>query len=488
MDVVKTNFERLGGTVEIQTELGKGTTITVRLPLTLAIIPSMIASCHGQRFAVPQVNISELVRVLPKDFEEKIGVFNRAEVLRLRGSLLPLIRLSKVVGTGAADNAPADGAPAVTNIIVIESGRLRYGLVVDRLHDSEEIVVKPLGRHLKGIKTFAGATVLGDGEIALILDAGGVAVRGGLQTSQSSDNTRAGAQSQVVLAEETIRTLLFSNHPDERFGVPMSSVLRIERIQTMQIDSVAGQQVLQYRGGTLTLLNLEDVVHTQPRQEQSRLYVIVFRHSGREIGLIAPSILDIRDIPATLDTVSFAEAGVMGSVVLDGYAVRMLELYEFGNRLRAGGHARIDHFPAAPSDWNAAEVRGGGAQAPRILYAEDSSFFRNKIKNFLEQEGWHVVACGDGQEAWERLQDSGAEFDLLLTDIEMPRMNGIELTRHARQVERWKDLPIIAVTSLASDTERKQGLAAGVTEYHVKIDRDQLLAALSAQLGVPLPH
>lgn len=487
MDVVKTNFERLGGTVEINTVLGKGTTITVRLPLTLAIIPSMIASCSGQRFAIPQVNISELVRVLPREYEEKIGMVNHAEVLRLRGSLLPLVRLSKLADKPPERNSMENASPKQMNIVVIESGRLRYGLVVDRLHDSEEIVVKPLGRHIKGIKSFAGATVLGDGQIALILDVGGIAARSGLNAGQNGVKNRKGLQAGDHQAIETIRTLLFSNHPGEQFAVPMSNVLRIERIQTMQIDSVAGRQVLQYRGGTLTLLNLEDCITAYPREEQTRLYVVVFRHGGREVGLVAPNILDIRDIPSVMDTVSFSEPGVMGSLILDGYAVRILDLFEIGNTCHQVGYGGSGGAIARISQGDDREAASASeTQQPRILYAEDSGFFRSKVKKFLEHEGWEVIACNDGQEAWQQLQDPANRFDMLITDIEMPRMNGFELTQNTRTITRWKELPILAVTSLASDSDREQGYSVGITDYLVKIDRDQLLAAVARYLGVSL--
>lgn len=483
MDVVKTNFERLGGTVEINTQLGKGTTITVRLPLTLAIIPSMIASCQGQRFAIPQVNISELVRVLPRDYHEKIGRVNHAEVLRLRGSLLPLVRLEQIVG-GTAVDTPNDAR--ITNIVVIESGRLRYGLVVDRLHDSEEIVVKPLGRHLKGIKTFAGATVLGDGQIALILDASGIAARCGLKTTQNNDKAGKASSASDFQNVETIRTLLFSNHPDEKFAVPMSSVIRIERIQSMQIDSVADRQVLQYRGGTLTLLNLEDSIRARPREDQDRLYVIVFRHGGREVGLVAPNILDIQDLPAAMDTATFHEAGVMGSLVVDGCTIRFLDLFEIGNDCHQVGQGAVAQQRPTPvhQPTGLEEAVPDAPRQHRILYAEDSGFFRSKVKKFLEQEGWEVVTCADGLEAWKVLQNPQSHFDLLITDIEMPQMNGFELTKNVRTLPRWQDLPIVAVTSLASDADRDFGLSVGVTEYLIKIDRDRLLSSVAGHLGV----
>ncbi len=475
MDVVKTNFERLGGQVEIETEVGKGTTITVRLPLTLAIIPSLITSCGGHRYAIPQGNIRELVRVRGEERHEKLGFVNKAEVLRLRGELLPLIRLGKLVGTDAVDR-PNE---VVTNIVVVETGRLRYGLVVDRLHDSEEIVVKPLGKHLKKIVFLAGATILGDGRIAMILDAGGIArYTQLLQTDQSLAGERADAQA-AQQAADALPMLLFTNHPNEQFGIPMSVVARIERIHADQIDSVAGQQVLQYRGATLTLLELSNCIQARPRADEPKLYIIVFRHGGRELGLIAPQVLDIRALPSDIDTTTFREPGVLGSAVLDGHPIRFLDAFELGNTYHAVGRS---------ADLSA-ELPNHATDRPyRIVFAEDSSFFRSKVQKFLEHEGWEVVACEDGATAWDVLSTPGFECDLLLTDIEMPNMNGFELTQHVRRDPRWASLPIIAVTSLAGDADRAHGIALGVSDYMVKMNRDELITAVSRHLGLEMAN
>ncbi|HUQ70394.1 MAG TPA: chemotaxis protein CheW, partial [Planctomycetaceae bacterium] len=473
MDVVKTNFERLGGTIEIDTKVGEGTTFTVRLPLTLAIIPSLIASCGGQRFAIPQGNIRELVRVGREQRSEMIGTVNRAEVLRLRGDLLPLVHLRELQ-LGRAPYTQGNNS-GVLNIVIVETGRMQYGIVVDALHDSEEIVVKPLGKHLNGITFLAGATVLGDGRIALILDAAGVARRMNLHTSQQTLANHVRDAEETQAAQELIPTLLFANHPHERFGVPMAVVARIERIRTQQIDSVAGQRVLQYRGGTLTLLSLDRCIQARAAPEQDRSYVIVFHHGGREIGLLAPEILDIRNLPAERDTVTFREPGVLGSAVIENHTIRFVDVFDLGNTQPATGRGAL-----RPSATTASERR------PQIVFAEDSPFFRNKVKKFLEQEGWDVLACEDGAAAWEAMSSPSCEADLLITDIEMPNMNGFELTERVRNSPRWSHLPVVAVTSLAGDADRAQGVRVGVNEYMVKLNREELLATAARHLGVSL--
>lgn len=492
MDVVKTNFERLGGSVDIDTVLGKGTTITVRLPLTLAIIPSLIVRSGEQRFALPQVNISELVRIRVGDETRRIEKLRDAEVLRLRDSLLPLVRLSSFLNT---NDGPTDGPSPVdttaltkesttdrqsaTNIVVLEAGNLRYGLVVDGLNDSEEIVVKPLGRHMKSIKSLAGATVLGDGQIALILDVTGLANHMQLQITERLET--AADNQELEENDETISTLLFTNHPDEQFGIPMNCVARIERIRIDQLDAVGGQEVLQYRDRTLPLLLVDKCLAALPAEEQDRLYVVVFRAGDREVGLVAPDILDIRDISSNLDTSTFAEAGLLGSLVLDGHTTRIVDAYE----LARSQHPEwfLKKRPAAQSETTGAPGTGRQSSIPKILLAEDSSFFRNKVKQFLEQLGTEVVTAEDGDVAWKILESGHHDFTLVVTDIEMPNLNGFELCQRIRASEQLRTMPVLALTSLASDENIAQGRKAGVDEYLIKLDRDKLALAVTAQLN-----
>lgn len=508
MDVVKTNFEKLGGSVEIQTEIGAGTTMTVRLPLTLAIIPSLIVSALDQRFAVPQVNISELVRIRQGDETKRIERLRDAEVLRLRGSLLPLVRLSEVMRASGSEpthqsDVPTSGGIEATNIIVLETGGLRYGLIVESLHDSEEIVVKPLGRHMADLRCFAGATVLGDGQIALILDITGLAANCGLENNERREKKAVEAESDEN--RETISTLLFTNHPSEQFGIPMSSVARIERIRADQIDAVAGQSVLQYRGGTLPLLHLEKTMSAKAPLEQSRLYVVVFRAGEREVGLVAPNIIDIRNISSNLDTRTFGGPGLLGSLIVDNKPTRVIDAYDIARHshsewfspvvsaaLSSSSTPHIAIAPVANSEIGtrtspqsvAISITPSPTNArPKMLLAEDSAFFRNKVKQFIEQMGAEVVTAEDGAIAWSILQRGEHQFVGVVTDIEMPNMNGFELCERIRSSATHKHLPVVALTSLASDEHVRRGNQVGVNEYLIKLDRDKLVLALTAVLS-----
>ncbi len=482
MDVVKTNIEKLGGTVDVETEIGVGTSINITLPLTLAIIPSLLVRVGDERYAIPQVSIAELVRIRRSEVSGRIGRVKDAEVLRLRGSLLPLIRLSTTLGaTSKFSNAASEAddreiehhnntVAGAINIIVVETGPLRYGLIVDGLDDSEEIVVKPLGRHLADCPCLAGATVLGDGHVALILDVPGVASHMKLQAAED-DMTDSSDDGQSHHANETQSILMFTNGPQERFAIPMNLIARIERIKTDQIDHVGGQELLQYRGTSLPLLSLENHTHAEPRPENSRLYVAVFNVAGREIGLIVPEIVDLRDVSLDLDAVTFREPGIMGSLVLDDKAVRIVDMFE----LTRG--AKPDWF-----DYLETVTESEDGQQTTILLAEDSDFFRKHVSDCLEEAGYRVVCCEDGAIAWDTLQSTDDEIDLVVTDIEMPNMNGFQFSRKIKDHADFKHIPIVALTSLSSDADVQNGREAGIDDYQVKMDRENLLTGITKLL------
>lgn len=409
------------------------------------------------------------MRVKATERAEKIQYVNNAEVLRLRGSLLPLVRLRTALGMDDSVQHESADKLGTTNIIVLESGPIRYGLVVDSLHDSEEIVVKPLGKHLKECHCFAGATILGDGQVALILDVAGIAAQVSLAVQELKPHTET-AEVLAEAADKSQSMLIFTNAPTEQFAVPMGLVSRLERIRSDQIDTVGGQEVLQYRGSSLPLLSLEKYIKALPRQPQPRVYVIVFRVGRQEVGLIAPQLTDIRRISTEIDHTTFREPGVIGSVVLDGAVTRLLDLLELTRT------AHPDWFKDAPA------VHSHAASGPTILLAEDSGFFRKQLVNYLEADGYKVLACEDGQAAWEALRDKGQAYDLIVTDLEMPHMNGFELARKVKHDPHLRHLPIIAVTSLASEEDIERGRQAGIDEYLIKLDRETLMATIAKRL------
>jgi len=477
MDVVKTNIEKLGGTVDIETQVGRGTTIHVKLPLTLAIVPSLIVRCGKGRFAIPQTNIRELVRIKRRDGAKRIERVKDAEVLRLRGKLLPLVRLCKALGV---DRAAEQHERSAVTIVVVEAGHLQYGLIVDGLHDSEEIVVKPLGRHMQNSRILAGATILGDGQVALILDVTGIASH--CKLALPKDEEQVGDQESADDSSVDIQTsLLVTNHPDEQFAIPMEAISRMERVRTDQIDSVGGLDVLQYRGTSLPLLSLEKYIHAKPRAETSKVYIVVFSVLNREVGLIVPHLVDIRKISTEVDMVTFREPGVIGSVEIDGRATRLLDLYELTKRAHPEWFTEENNTGVADAV-GPASLQQGESPKPLILLAEDSTFFRKQVAGYLEEAGYEVIACEDGQIAWHTLQERGEDFDVVVTDIEMPNMDGCQLAQHIKGDPSLSHLPIIALTSLAGEDDMQRGMESGIDDYQVKLDRERLMAAVARYL------
>jgi two-component system chemotaxis sensor kinase CheA len=466
MDVVRTNIEKLGGTVDIESTPGKGTAIQITLPLTLAIIPSLIIQSGDERFAIPQVNISELVRLRREEMATRLDRVKSAEVLRLRGSLLPLVRLRDVLGfTEPGATHDQDDAQATTNIIVVESGQQRFGIVVDALHDSEEIVVKPLGRHIKSAPCLSGATILGDGHVALILDVAGIAAHQAIGSEHEAAPTD-NCEDAVHGVEDAQSVLLFTNHPKDHFAVSMDVVARIERIRVDQIDSVGGQELVQYRDSSVPLLRLENIISARPAEPQNWVYVIVFALGDKEVGLIAPRLEDIRRVSTKVDTDTFQTPGVQGALVISQQTTRLIDLFAL---------AQLAH-PEWFADKPKPRVERG--KAPVVLLAEDSTFFRKQVTAMISERGYTVIDCEDGLIAWDRLVNEDLEVDAVITDIEMPNLNGFELCLRIKQSSKWGHLPVIALTSLAGASDMQRGIEAGIDDYQIKMDREKLLASL----------
>ena len=469
MDVVKTNLDKLGGKIDIESKPGRETLFRIKLPLTLAIIPSLLISDAGERFAIPQTSVGELIRIPAGQMASRIDRAGDADLLLLRDRLVPLLYLSEAMGCGKKDYAAV-----AMNVVLVDTGSFEYGLVVEHLHDSVEIVVKPLGRHLQGLRDYAGATILGDGRVAVILDVAGVAARAGL-------NGRSLKAAQSGMDEEDDgrlhSLLLFHGAPGELCALATESVTRVERVSPAQVEMLGGRRTMKYRDASLPLVTLRDVAPVGELNDSQQWVVIVTERAGRPFGVLAAEPLDMVEAEVTLDTVTLRQPGIAGSSVLRGQTTLMLDIFELAAGI-PGNEAAVDR--SAPA---AGKVAGPPEMAPTVLVAEDSDFFRGQIIRMIEAVGYRVLAAADGQAAWEILDGNAAAISLLATDVEMPRLDGLSLTRRIRADARFASLPIIALSSLAGEDEIAHGLASGVTEYQVKLDRDQLVASIQRAVG-----
>ncbi len=380
MDVVKTNLDKLGGSIEIKSKVDKGSTISIKLPLTLAIIPCQIVRTGKERYAIPQANLEELLRIPAAQVKKHVECVGDAAVVRLRGNLLPLIKLSDILeieGTyedrqteeqvpdrrkNIADRrskqsplihfkddesdevelSPRDqqhrgtgerrySAASTLNIVVVSTGAMKYGLIVDQLRDSEEIVIKPLGCHLQQCKGYAGATIMGDGQISLILDISNLAKMAGLT---SFDDTEHGLA--VATAEkENIRNrknqqalFTFRSSLEENFAVPLNQVERIEKVKSNDVEVMGCKRVMQYRDGSLPLLSIDDVAMVQPLAEQEELLVIVFTIKEHPIGLLATGPVDAVEIAFEIDKTTLKQQGIMGSTIINNQTTMLIDMEE----------------------------------------------------------------------------------------------------------------------------------------------------------------
>jgi two-component system chemotaxis sensor kinase CheA len=346
MDVVKTNVEKIGGVVDVQSQWGRGTTVRMKIPLTLAIIPALIVTCGGDRFAIPQVNLVELLHLKSEDVEKGIEMVHGVPVHRLRGQLLPLVYLSLQLGLqGDATAGPTKDSPV--NIVVLQVDGQPFGLIVDMINDTEEIVVKPLRKQLKSIKVFAGASIMGDGRVALILDVMGIAHRSNVISEARHLALEEKRDGSAGKTRQKTTFLLFSGPDDSHMALPLDTVARLEELPTSRVEKSGQHWLTQYRGQLLPLVQLGAVLverraelHHPPRSmelsEGPPLQVLVCNHEGHAVGLVVENIMDIVEDSAEIRYPA-SRPGVLYSVVIND---RTTELIDIPTILYAAGVAQ----------------------------------------------------------------------------------------------------------------------------------------------------
>jgi len=326
MDVVKTNVEKIGGAVDVESTPGQGTTVRVRIPLTLTIIPALIATCGGERFAIPQVSLLELVRLDSDERGKGIELIHGAPVYRLRGRLLPLVYLDRELGI--RDKAGNSACSTAVNIVVLQTEARPFGLIVDEINDTQEIVVKPLGRQLKGINAYSGATIMGDGRVALILDVLGLAQKARVIAEAHAPALDAGRSQAGTPGDSGERALLLAeNGVEGRVAIPLAMVARLEEFPQSVVEHAGTREVMQYRGQIIPLLRLSEIIPaTRDADMQAKsIQVVVYSEGARTVGLIVDRIVDIVEDHATVDPLT-SRPGVVGSFVSQNRVTDLLDL------------------------------------------------------------------------------------------------------------------------------------------------------------------
>lgn len=328
MDVVKTNIEKIGGNVELSSEPGRGTTLRIKIPLTLAIIPALIIACGGDRYAIPAASLVELVRIEGDQVAKAIEHIHETPVYRLRGNLLPLVRLARELNLTA--RRQADEA---LFIVVLQAEGRQFGLVVDGIHDTEEIVVKPLGKEMKGLSVYAGATIMGDGKVALILDVLGLARRALLlDESGRAEARRQGALSQSAGSGSEIRSLLVAHVGRNRVAFPLACIARLEEIPSGKIECAGKTEVIQYRGRIMTVVRLGSVLGLENGPSPAAaggglLPLIVCAIEANHLGVIVDSVEDIVEERIHVESRE-GQRGILGSAVVHQRVADLLDIEE----------------------------------------------------------------------------------------------------------------------------------------------------------------
>ncbi len=464
MDVVKSNIEKIGGTIEVSSTPGRGTRFAIKIPLTLAIVSSLIVAANEERFAIPQISVLELVRAA-EDSDYKIERINETPVLRLRNRLLPLVFLQDILKLPH----PAE-KPAEVFVVVSQVGSFAFGIVVDQVFDTEEIVVKPVAPLLKHLPVYSGNTILGDGSVIMILDPNGIANVVTKIEHDSEEATRHAAANDSGSVERE-NMLVFHAGDTVPKAVPLSLVARLEELPIEAIEYSEGRPMVQYRGSLMPLAFVDNgcKLRTEGRQP-----VLVFVDGGMSMGIAVDDINDIVDVALDIE-LSAERNGRVGTAVVAGKVTEVLDVgYYFSLAFK-------DFLKLGDQDKVTAAMRN--RRQKQLLLVDDSSFFRTMLKPLLQAAGYRVTAVANAKAALA-LRDEGQNYDIIVSDIEMPGQSGLEFAEAVRSNGKWSKTPLVALTSLTGASDIERGRKAGFDDYVGKFDREQLVCVIDEQLSL----
>ncbi len=454
MDVVRSNMEQIGGTVDLKSVSGAGTTFTIKIPLTLAIVSALIVEAGGERFAIPQLSVLELVRASSSG-EHRIERIKDTPVLRLRSKLLPLIQLKEMLQLGKSDGDKGF-------VVVTQVGSQVFGVVVDGVFHTEEIVIKPMSSKLRHVAAFSGTTILGDGTVIMIIDPNGIAQALGRAASVAQADKVELAEGEDAGNEDLTPLLVFRAGSRQPKAVLLSLVSRLEEIDCRRIEISDGHHLVQYRDQLMPLLRIDT---QSPIKQDGAQPILVFSDQGRCMGLAVDEIVDIVEQRLDIEVAS-ERPGVLGYAVVKGSATEIID---------------IGHFlPQAYADWFRRRDARSAPLARRIMLVDDSAFFRNMLAPLIKAAGYQVLAVASAAQALAAIK-SGARIDIVVTDIEMPDMDGFEFAAALRENSASAAIPVIALSAMISSEAIERGRQVGFHDFVAKFDRAGLIAAIKEQ-------
>jgi two-component system chemotaxis sensor kinase CheA len=496
MDVVRSSIKALGGTVDIASAAGKGSTIRIELPLTLAIIPALIVAVEDAFFALPQVSIVEVLWLHGQDVFQEIRKVDDQEVYWLRGKLLPLLRLSKVLKIekrcvdpatgqtvpdrraqipdrrqgrepppGSRRSSVVDRRTSIANslyIVVMRLGEERLGLVVDTVIDTEEIVVKALHDRLKSCTAYAGNAVLGNGRIAMILDIAAIAELSGLHINTMEKREEKARSS----TDDKQTVLLFDVGGEERFAMPLCLITRVQEVKRAEIKRAQGKEYLNYRDKLIPLLYLDQVLPGFNATYPSDVLSVVIPKTLHPFGLVVSHVVDTVEVPTLLDSATVKIAGIVGTQMVGASLVLFLDPLAVVEKL----------------DTEVAEDDDGTSLSKNLLVIDDSVFYQSLLRSFLKGAGAQVTVAENGKAGLALLHDG--RFDAVICDIEMPVMDGFEFIRRLREDASIAALPVLGISAIEDKYLRPRVLDGGFNDFKTKSSLEDVLAAIRQMLQV----
>ncbi len=448
MDVVKTQIEQIGGAVELQSEMGAGTTVRIKIPLTLAIVSALIVKSGGEIFAIPQLGVMELVRVAAED-RSRIERIHDKEVFRLRDKLLPLVYLNDVLGLEDLENREEIDV----NIAVVQVGDQQFGLVVNEVFDTEEIVVKPMGSLLKDVEIYQGTTILGDGQVIMILDLAGIAAQFVTDSTASSIDDSEKTTSGIELT----RMLMFDVGNGSMMSVPLSLISRLEEIPQDKIETSGGQSVVQYQGGLIPLLGADGASWTGEVPDPQP--VIVFSEGVQSMGLMVEEIQDIIEEELSIQMQS-NRPGVLGSAIIGEKAVEVIDTQHYVIK--------------ANPDWfsQTSEVKSS-----HVLVIDESLFFRHLVATTIESDGYSVKTVATIDEAVLCL-DKDDQFQTIIADVDSLGEGLEEFLATVKSKTGYENVSLISLSGNVNGNHEARAIAAGFDRHLVKFNAKQLVGAI----------
>jgi len=485
MDVVKEAVEQMSGSIDIYAEKGKGSIIHLRLPLTLAIIPSLIVIVENERFAIPEVNVEEIVSLFDSEIYTMIEIDGDQEVFRLRNDLLPLVRLNEILQKKEAFTESTrfeiskkynnltkkvfekkENIREVLIFAVLKMGDQRFGLIVNEIIGTEEIVVNPLHSIVKPLKIYSGTTIMGDGTVALILDVNGISEHTGIKFSTQTDTKFKKGEIEEN-DSDTHRVLLFKSGNKEQFAIPLILLRRVEIISSKSIQEIGDKEYISLNGQTTLIIRLDSILNvSQILEKRKKMFLLLPKQANIPMGILISSIIDVVNMPLTINKQDYIEEGFLGSSLVNEKITLFLDLFRIVEKITN----QIDSRDSSSS------IKQIDHSQYKILLAEDTVFFRRLIKGQLQTAGFNVTTAENGRLALDMLENKS--FDLIVSDIEMPEMDGLTLIKSIRKNDKLKHIPAISVTSLDSPEDRVAGKAAGFNAYHLKADKKNLIKTI----------